>query len=214
MTGRQQTVMELFDRMDLPESNEETYKYPEDEIIPEIINTTINNQENIDRYTALYFDGEGYIGTRENKRSNPPTISLRTSIGCTDLPILIKLKQEYGGEIYVRKKQKEHHKDQWVWRIRDRDTLKKFLSQILPYSTIKKSQIELGLKFLEVTKSYHGGRGYNDKIPLEEYNTRKLIANKLKELKHTNLTQCELNTFNKQISEMNIDKRQLTMKDY
>ena len=208
MKDRQPTLIKLFNRMNLPELNKKTYKYPEDELTLEIANTTINTKENINAYAALFFDGEGCIRTDENKRNNPPSISLQIMISSTDLEILTKLKQEFGGSVAFKGKAKEHHKNQWIWRIRDRDTLKKFLSQILPYSTIKKPQIELGLKFLEITTNTKYCRGGTSQ---EEYNIRKAFHEEFKRLKHTELSQCKLDAFNKQINEMNIDKGQPTL---
>jgi len=63
MTGRQQTVMELFDRMDLPESNKETYKYPEDEPTSEIVDTTINTKEltqDSNEFIEVKYENETY----------------------------------------------------------------------------------------------------------------------------------------------------------
>jgi len=208
MTDRQPTIMELFDRIELPESNNELEDFPEEEILPENVNTT-DQKELINAYAAGFFDGEGYIGTYEQKLNNPPTILLKTMIGCTDLQILTKLKQEYCGKIYIHKKRKgkEHHKQAWHWDIKDRSTLKKFLTQILPYSQYKKPQIELGLTFIQLKDSING------KATQEQYNIMKNIHEEFKRLKNTQLSSCEINDFNTQIQEMNVDKNQLSLLD-
>lgn len=211
MTDRQPSIMELFDRIELPESNNELEDFPEEEILPENVNTT-DQKELINAYTAGFFDGEGCIGTDENNRNIPPSIHLNIKISLTDLPTLTKLKQEFGGEIHIRKKPKgkEHWKQAWNWNITDRTTLKKFLTRIFPYSIYKKPQIEDGLRFLELIKNSQSGKT----VSQEEYKLRRLISDKLHELKHTELSSCELNNFNTQIQEMNIDKNQRTMMDF
>jgi len=202
-----QSLAYYFDKVEITEPIKEIDEFPE-EILP--VNTQTDQKELINAYTSGFFDGEGCIGAPEDKRRNPPTITLITQLGNTDLSILTKLKEQYGGEIYIQKKpkEKEHHKQSWNWDIKDRSTLKKFLTRIFPYSTVKKPQLELGLKFLELT-TYTQGKSTS----INEYNLRKKISDKLHELKQTELSECELNNFNTKIQEMNIDKNQPSLLD-
>lgn len=87
-------------------------------------------------YLAGLFDGEGCVSVCS------PRYKLSVSIGNQHLPILEMILEDYGGHIY-------HHSTvkgriNWVWKIFGHLS-QPFLETILPFSIIKKEQIELGL---------------------------------------------------------------------
>jgi len=191
------------------DNKEQIYGYKIKQLIENI--QRLNNELPY-AYVAGFFDGEGSIGANLNKARHPPSIRLRIIIVNTNLEILIKIKKIFKGEIYKRKKYIEHYKDKWDWEITNRDDMKFFLEKILPYSTVKRQQIEYGLKFLELTIISKTGRGHI--VPEEEQKIRQFFSDKLKELKDEEYTNEEICSLNDQIKEMNVDKLQKTMMNF
>ncbi len=187
------------------DNNEQIYGYTVNQLLEKI--DELKN-ETAYAYTAGFFDGEGYVGATEYKGF----VSLRLLIVNTNLEILIKIKNLFSGYIYKNKKPKLHYKDKWTLQISDRNELKNFLEKIQPYSTIKKQQIKCALKYLELTKDSRGGKGPN--ISLKEQKIRLLILDRLKEMKHAELSDDELKIFAEEIENMNKDKYQHTMEDF
>jgi len=158
-------------------------------------------------YIAGFFDGEGWIGTRSDNRKEPPLISLGISITNTNLEVLIKIKNVFGGHI-KQFKERENRKKAFGFEITDRVRLNKFLKEIYPYTIVKRQQIEYGLKFLELTaNSQHGSKG----LSLEEIKIRNFFSDKLKEMKDVEYTDEELKIFEEKINELNEDKNQPTI---
>lgn len=171
-------------------------------------NVTIDDKELFYSFASGFFDGEGYIGMHIDNSKNPIIIQLITSLTNTDIKVLIKLEQEFGGHIHKIKKQ-EGKKHSWHWDIQDRITLKKFLTIILPYSIVKKQQIEYGLKFLELTRNSR-----NSKVTPEEQKIRQFFADKIKEMKYNEFSDEELKMYAEEIKNIKKVKGQSTMEDY
>jgi len=149
--------------------------------------------ESVYAYISGFFDGEGCIDTDKIN----DYIYLQARLANTYPNILIGMKQVFGGNVNTTKKS-QNRRQKWVWRSKAKDDVKFFLSKISKYSIVKKSQLNLGFKFLETNN----------------YQTKLLIADKLKELKDEEYTNEEICSLNDQIKEMNIDKFQHTMEDY
>ena len=67
-------------------------------------------------YTAGLIDGEGTISMappRKGEKFRSPLVSCSS----TTYSIVEYLQTKYGGTICKQKKQKEHHKQSWSWRI-------------------------------------------------------------------------------------------------
>ncbi len=158
-----------------------------DNILSEKIADDNKIDEEVISYIAGFFDGEGMIEISKELR-------LLTQTGNTNLDILKRIKSVFSGEIYPREARKEGHKKQWSWQITDRDKLKFFLETILPYSTVKKSQILDALEFLENTTNSMGKR-----LSSEERKYRESMHLKNQELKCRIYTDDEIKQFTYQI---------------
>jgi len=156
-------------------------------------------------YIAGFFDGEGSVGAYKSKWG----IYLNSRIGNTNLEILVKIKEVFGGYVSTIKKT-EGRKQAWSWIVTDKNELRFFFEKILPYSTVKKQQIIYGLKYLELTSRSSS----SIKVTQEEQNVRQFISDKIKELKNVELSNEELDMFDEKIKIMSKDKNQLTMEDY
>lgn len=188
----------LASEPDIIDDKEQIHSYTVNQLFEEINRL---NKEMPYAYVAGFFDGEGCISINRN--------NLQTTLSNTDFEILVKLKNEFGGNIYKEKK-KENYKQKWIWQISDRSTLKYFLNRIYKYTTVKRQQIEYGLKFLELsTKSTPKGGLSEDELKI-----RKFFNDKLKELKYTKLSNDELKMFEDEIINIDKDKNQPTFDDY
>ncbi len=152
------------------------------------MNSEINKE--IVSYIALFFDGEGCVRIYKKK------LALRTHIINTNLDILTRIKSVFKGSICVSNEASETRKKSWTWYISDRNNQKFFLETILPYSTVKRSQILDGLEFLKNTTIIKYSKGG---MSSEERKYREMMYLKLQEPKHRIYTQEEIDNFQKHI---------------
>jgi len=89
-------------------------------------------------YCAGFFDGEGYIGIGSNKR-----VEIR--IVQVSLPVLQRLRERFGGNIYERKKQ-ENRKKTWEYVICDKEGVSSFIDAVYPFLLVKKTQVDNALE--------------------------------------------------------------------
>lgn len=106
-------------------------------------------------YVAGIIDGEGYIGIDKSKtmpqRRCSPRYQPEVVVVNSYLPLLEWLQREFGGSIMARKKQKDHHKPTWCWKLVNRQAAE-FCKDLLPYLLVKKQNAELLIEFMEAAK--------------------------------------------------------------
>ena len=121
-------------------------------------------------WAAGIIDGEGCITiTRAGGQ-------LRVMVANTDLRMLHKLRELFGGNISRKKTYRAHYKPQWFWQLCAKDAAGA-LNAMLPYLVTKADQAELGL----LSRRYIGRvgiRGSNDKAALDA------LACRVRDLKH------------------------------
>ena len=79
-------------------------------------------------WAAGIFEGEGSINIIPNR---PSCASLQVSM--TDLDILERLQDIFGGYIYTKQKQKPHHKQGWTWQMSRKADVYATLEKLLPW---------------------------------------------------------------------------------
>ena len=112
-------------------------------------------------YLAGVFDGEGcvLISKQASRRENWSTeyrVVLRVSMSDGVVPLLFQ--NVFGGGLnkhYYNRKH-SHRKMQYCWEITGHKCLT-IMKELLPYSLIKRPQLEVCIHFLENTS--HGGKG-------------------------------------------------------
>lgn len=159
-----------------------------------LINRQIDDRsinENVVAYITGFFDGEGTIGVY--KRNSQNSIKLEINIANTNLEVLKRIKNVFSGEINNRSSSKRYsnRKKAWQWIIGNRYKQKFFLEHIFPYLIVKKSQVELGLEYLERTSESQG-----ECLSQEESTFRESYINKFKIQKHYFYTTEEVERFN------------------
>jgi hypothetical protein len=132
-------------------------------------------------YFAGLFDGEGCVRIEIHKLKNPKRQNqmrdhLEVVIGNTYLPVLEECKALFGGHV---KKGGKSNKQCWHWKVSSLSAAR-FIREILPYSRIKKDQIEVALEYVRLFKKKAiGNKGISEK----EKEQRIAYAKRLSEMK-------------------------------
>ena len=131
-------------------------------------------------YLAGFFDGEGSVSLIRVGKSK--SFQVVVAITNTDLTILERIKEVFGGDIFKGKRIKSNHKERHVWRVSSKAAYT-FLLEIYPYSLMKQERIKLALKFQQRIINRNG---LKDRVHLTEeehllrldYNKKMTLLNK------------------------------------
>lgn len=98
----------------------------------------------VNAWAAGIVDGEGYIRVEKYKQQRG-----RVRVDNTDIRILEKLKEYYGGKIYQNiRKNRPNSKPCWFWVITGIKTID-FIKCIYPYLISKKEQADVIISFYD-----------------------------------------------------------------
>ena len=98
------------------------------------------------QYAAGFFDGEGCVNCSTNKSGSP---FVRILVVNTNLEVLERFKETWGGDINKNYKPKDNWKQAYTWRL-SHIAASLFLKEMLPYLVIKKKQAELAIQFTSI----------------------------------------------------------------
>lgn len=104
-------------------------------------------------YIAGFVDGEGCIRISALRSNVYPQVLVVN----TNLTILKKLQNQFGGDIYPILHRKKNWKPSWSWRISWKRAVQ-FCECIYPYIQIKKQQIETVLAWRDLHSDFYGKR--------------------------------------------------------
>jgi hypothetical protein len=110
----------------------------------------MTNPDLRDAYFAGLIDGEGYIHLAPKRGSFRQHVKVNMTCEKTVLAIRDHFKV---GKVRPRKKEKPHHKDQWLWQVYYYDA-RMVLTRILPFLITKRGDAE---KVLEYVPRRRGG---------------------------------------------------------
>jgi len=127
-------------------------------------------------WAAGIIDGEGCIVlSRDHIGPTKESYSLRVGVSNTDIRMLHKLKELFGGCISKHgRKQKPHHLDKWCWRVGSK-CAENCLLQILPWLVVTREQAELAI----LSRQYRRTSRWD----IERLTQQRAIFNRLKSLK-------------------------------
>ena len=121
------------------------------------------NHETILSYTAGLLDGEGcfrinkmFKGKYDVFTTYQPVII----VGMTDKEVIHWLQSQFGGYINKVKAQRENQEDQWRWQLSEKEIVKQFTKDILPYLKVKRLQAMI---LLEFCVAFPGRKRYGDR---------------------------------------------------
>ena len=100
-----------------------------------------------DEYIAGFFDGEGSVSIDVNARCS-------VSISQNKKEVLQLIQFRYGGNIHSKNRKTNTCS---ALRITKSSDVLKFLKRVLPYSIVKKEEIEIGIKVAETVHDFHSG---------------------------------------------------------
>lgn len=117
-------------------------------------------------YFAGFFDGEGTVGIKRTKSKNPklpPTLSPFATVGQIAPEVLRQLKAEFGGNIHCKPLGAKNGVF-WVWQIGGSKSTLPFLRAIVPYSIVKKAEIEVVIEAFSVPITLQKRFGVPDEL--------------------------------------------------
>jgi hypothetical protein len=106
-------------------------------------------------WAAGLFDGEGciYIKRRQvipGRREKTPVYTLEIKVGLVHKPAIEYLASTFRvGSIFMQRPGRLNKRVAWHWRISGRNGLS-FLAKIEPYLRIKKPEVEIAIRFIEL----------------------------------------------------------------
>jgi hypothetical protein len=110
-------------------------------------------------WTAGILDGEGHLGI-----AKPPNYGVKVSVGNTDMRMLIRLRELWGGKIYFNENHgSPRNKPFWHWQIFGKMAYP-MLRVVEPYLVVKRDQALLMLEM----EQWHGKKTSYD-IELRDY---------------------------------------------
>ena len=104
----------------------------------------------INAYFAGFFDGEGFISFKKNNGYDSVVVGL----GNTAKNLLDIMQKRYGGYVGVLggESRPSDHAPMWQWSLTKKETIEKFLLQLLPYLHIKRDKAKRALEFVRGKK--------------------------------------------------------------
>lgn len=137
-------------------------------------------------FIAGFFDGEGCVSFRKSKNNNGTSFILpAVYITNTNKDILMAIQTFYGfGQINQKKPGNSRSKIHYHYIITKNDDILKFLKTIEPYSIIKKSICQLGIKTCVMRKKISSKQGtyHNEKYTIQDRETMFKVYEQAKEL--------------------------------
>lgn len=97
-------------------------------------------------YTAGFFDGEGCVNISTDRYAKP---YIRILVVNTDITVLQKFQEKWGGDIAHNKRHKENWKRSFTWRLSHSRAIQ-FLQDIEPFLVVKKKQANLAIEFCKL----------------------------------------------------------------
>lgn len=143
----------------------------------------------MDKKDLIYFagivDGEGCIhidsyGAKGKNKNQVGQIRLR--IRHTYYPLIVWIKDTFGGSLYKCKKIQPRFKNTWEWQVSCKKAAE-ILQKILPYMKVKAQQARLVIKFQETKGKAGIGRR---QISPETVQKRIMLKKRISELNHYN----------------------------
>ena len=84
-------------------------------------------------WAAGIIEGEGHFEISKNDRH------CRINVAMTDLDVLQRLQDLFGGTIRPQKQCESHHKPCWIWRLGKRQEVTQAIEQLLPWLGLRRS---------------------------------------------------------------------------
>ena len=140
-------------------------------------------------YIAGLFDGEGHVSITFAVRRGIACPKLTVKLTNTHLPVLLLVREQYGGTIYAGKCTMSHHLQVHTLSFSVKQS-ECFIRAMLPHLVIKYEQALVALKF-QATIYRRGKQVVSD----EEKGIRENCMNEVKKLKKENWPKTEIDNY-------------------
>ena len=104
-------------------------------------------------YLAGIIDGEGCITIGAGKKETCINYNALVLVQNTSKKLIDWLQANFGGQIYLSKKETEKNKEAWMWRLTKQKDIEILLLSILPYLIIKREQAKVLLNFVRLGRT-------------------------------------------------------------
>lgn len=101
-------------------------------------------------YLAGIIDGEGCIAIGAGKRETCINYNALVLVQNTSKVLIDWLQDNFGGQVYLSKKETERTKAAWMWRITRKRDIEILLLAVLPYLIVKREQAKILLNFVRL----------------------------------------------------------------
>lgn len=126
-------------------------------------------------YIAGIVDGEGTVTlSRHHKNETPSPV---VSVSNNDLFLLQWIKSQAGGLITSKRKQKSHHRNSYVWKVRN-DKAIWLLKELMDFLIVKRRQAKL------ITDEYKNVTHRAGKYSAELIAKKGILVDKIRTLNH------------------------------
>jgi hypothetical protein len=103
-------------------------------------------------YLAGIVDGEGCLTIGAGKKGTCTNYNSIMLVQNTSKQLIDWLQTNFGGKVYLSKKETEKTKAAWMWRILKKKDIEILLLAILPYLVVKREQAKILLNFVRLPR--------------------------------------------------------------
>lgn len=104
-------------------------------------------------YLAGIIDGEGCITIGAGKKETCINYNALVLVQNTSKKLIDWLQVNFGGQVYLSKKETDKTKEAWMWRITKQKDIELLLLSVLPYLIIKREQAKVLLNFVRLERT-------------------------------------------------------------
>ena len=104
-------------------------------------------------YLAGIIDGEGCITIGAGQRETCVNYNALLLVQNTSKKLIDWLQHNFGGHVYLSKKETSKTKTAWMWRFTKKKDIELILLAILPYLVVKREQAKILLNFVRMEPS-------------------------------------------------------------
>lgn len=101
-------------------------------------------------YLAGIIDGEGCIAIGAGQKETCINYNALVLVQNTSKVLIDWLQHNFGGQVYLSKKETERTKAAWMWRITKKKDIEILLLAVLPYLIVKREQAKILLNFVRL----------------------------------------------------------------
>jgi len=129
-----------------------------------------------------FLEGEGCFTLYQRRPGHRTYYIAQIAAAQVDNVPLLRLKRMFGGNIHLKPRKDERHRDIWYWEVGSAQTLRKILPLVIPYLSRGGNKVKQARLLLEFCRTIDSRRGAL-KISEQEHEERMSFVTRLAALK-------------------------------